>query len=76
MTGAYPPSRETVDAFVARFDEATLRGNSDMALMVRAYRYQAEVIKGLHEDLRDAGRDLREMQSDINSLERQIEDRY
>jgi hypothetical protein len=51
MSGtAFPPSKQQVKDLVERFDESTLRTSTtwsqeDMALMVRAYRYQEEVIK-------------------------------
>ena len=47
-----------------------------MDFMVRAYRYEAMLNQDHREEMRDAGREYREMQSEINSLERQIEDRY
>ena len=60
-----PPSKEEINDFLAAFDETTPNSahwtHEDMTLMVRAYRYQAEVAKGLQEDLRDAGREMREM---------------
>lgn len=73
-----PPSIEEVRDFLDRYDETTPNTahwtHQDMTLIVRAYRWQEDVAQGLREDLRDAGREMREMASEIQALERRAED--
>jgi len=62
-----------VAAEVKRLNEL----NIQLMLELRAVHDRLDVERKEHrEEMRDAGREYREMQSEINSLERQIEDRY
>jgi len=74
----YPPRKAAIDTIRARLADNhpgdVSFGHEDIEILLRAIDYQDSIIKGHQEDMRDAGRELREMERELGQAQRAAEE--